>query len=550
MTKRPIARMPGEAQDLNTENQRWMSGRVRPRRSLLRAWILPWILGWIVTGHLAAAASPPNLIVIMTDDQGYADVGFNGCTDIPTPHIDSIAANGVKFTSGYVAYSVCGPSRAAFMTGRYGQRFGFERNPQYDPQDRGMGLPLSEDTMPSVLRRAGYHCGAIGKWHLGATEVHHPLNRGFHEFYGHLGGGHRYFPEELDIKDSAAAKNESESYRTWILRGHEPVPPRKYLTDDFSDEAVEFVRRNHAKPFFLFLAYNAPHLPFAATEERLARFGHIKDEKRRTYAAMVSAVDDGVGRVLEELQKREIVDNTLVFFLSDNGGPHTKNGSRNTPLRGGKSDPWEGGIRVPFAAQWPSGLPRGVSYDHPVLSLDIFATIVGLSGVPIARERPLDGVNIVPYVTGKKRGIPHNAIFLRKYDQGIRAIRSGDDKMVLFEKTKQLSLFDLSKDISEKDRLSNPAKVRQLDQLWNDWNGSNIDPVFEGLTQLPDRKKKGKQARDGGKPASTGGQTEAEKWKEAFFKRHPEADTDKDGNLSWAEQKAYKEKMDAKRPEK
>lgn len=511
---------------------------------MIRKTILTALAGLVPLGAAAAKGdSKPNLIVIMTDDQGYADVGFNGCEDIPTPHIDSIAANGVKFTSGYVAYSVCGPSRAAFMTGRYGQRFGFERNPQYRPHDQGMGLPASEDTLASALRQVGYHCGVIGKWHLGATEVHHPLKRGFHEFYGHLGGGHRYFPEELDIKDSSAATSENESYRTWILRNHEPVPPRKYLTDDFSDEAVRFVRRNHAKPFFLFLSYNAPHLPFAATDEYLARFKHIEDEKRQTYAAMVSAVDDGVGRVLKELRRRNVVDNTLVFFLSDNGGPHTKNASRNTPLRGGKGDPWEGGIRVPFAAQWPAGLPRGATYDNPVISLDIFGTIAALSGAPIAKERPLDGVNLIPFVTGKESGSPHKAIFLRKYDQGIRAVRSGRHKTVLFEKTGSRSLFDLSADPEEKNSLSDLATVGQLDRLWTEWNRPNIAPMFQGLIHLPGWQKKKKKEK--AKPLSPAGKKPADEWKALFFKRHPEADTNQDRELSWAEYKAHKAKLDA-----
>lgn len=208
-----------------------------------------------------AAESPPNPIVIIADDLGYADVGFNGCKDISTPNIDSIAAKGVKFTSGYVSYPVCGPSRAGLMTGRYEQRFGFERNPLYDTKDPNMGLPVSETTIASALKKVGYHFGAIGKWHLGAHPTLHPLSRGFDEFYGHLGGGHRYLPEELIIQDSMAAKNEPESYQTWILRNHEPVPPTKYLTDEFSDEAVSFVKLNHAKPFFLYLAYNAPHTP-------------------------------------------------------------------------------------------------------------------------------------------------------------------------------------------------------------------------------------------------------------------------------------------------
>ncbi len=434
-------------------------------------------------GETKVENSRPNLIVIMTDDMGYADVGFNGCKDIPTPHIDSIARNGVIFSSGYVAYSVCGPSRAAFITGRYGQRFGFERNPQYRPHDENMGLPPTEETLATVLRRAGYHSGIIGKWHLGATPKHHPLNRGFDEFYGHLGGGHRYFPEDLTIRDGYEADSEAESYRTWILKNHQPVEPRKYLTDDFSDEAVDFVERNHEKPFFLFLSYNAPHTPMEATEEYLARFPDIEDDRRRTYAAMVSAVDDGVGRLLEALRKHGVEENTVVFFLSDNGGAHTKNGSSNTPLRGGKGDPWEGGFRVPFAAQWLAGFPKGLTYEHPVISLDIFATIVALAGAPVSPERPLDGVNLVPFVNGDRSEPPHQGIFLRKFDQDLIAVRRGNDKLIRFNERDKTLLYNLDEDIGETRDLypQKPEVAAELRALWEKWNRDNVEPAFLGL---------------------------------------------------------------------
>jgi len=269
----------------------------------------------------AAVSEKPNLIVIMADDLGYADVGFNGCKDIPTPNIDKIAISGVRCTSGYVTYSVCSPSRAGFITGRYPQRFGYERNAQYKPDDPNMGLPLDEVTIARSLGKVGYTSMVIGKWHLGAHPSLHPLNRGFDEFYGHLGGGHRYMPEDLTLRDSYKAKDEGESYITWILRGHEPVKPRKYLTDEFSDEAVSFVKRHKDENFFLFLSYNAPHTPLQATEKYLSRFPDIKDKKRKTYAAMVSAVDDGVGMLLDKLDELKLTEDTIVFFLSDNGGP-------------------------------------------------------------------------------------------------------------------------------------------------------------------------------------------------------------------------------------
>ena len=198
------------------------------KRNIFSSWVVVGVFA-ILGLACAEAKSSPNLIVIMADDLGYADVGFNGCKDIPTPHIDSIAANGVQFTSGYVSYSVCGPSRAGFITGRYQQRFGFERNPQYQPNDSNMGLPKTESTLADVLKKKGYKSGIIGKWHLGAHKTLHPLSRGFDFFFGHLGGGHRYFPQDLTIKDSYSAKGEKESYITWILRNHEPVKPTHAL---------------------------------------------------------------------------------------------------------------------------------------------------------------------------------------------------------------------------------------------------------------------------------------------------------------------------------
>lgn len=444
----------------------------------------------------AAKGEKPNMIVIMCDDLGYADVGFNGCKDIPTPHIDSIAGNGVRCTNGYVAYSVCGPSRAGFMTARYPQRFGFERNPQYQPQDPDMGLTREEKTIAELLRPAGYHSGIIGKWHLGAhIPTSHPMKRGFDEFYGHLGGGHVYFPEKLTIRRSQDAKGESESYRTWLMKNFEPVPPRKYLTDDFSDEAVSFVERNRDWPFFLFLSYNAPHTPLEASDKYLKRFSKIRDLRRRTYAAMVSAVDDGVGRVLEEVRRHNLEESTIIAFLSDNGGPTTKNASNNSPLRGNKGDSWEGGYRVPFALQWKGELPEGTTYDNPVSAMDLGGTIVVLANAEVPEEKPLDGVNLIPFLKGKNKSFPHDAIFLRQFDRNRFAVRNGNEKIIIPWKGGAPQLYDLSEDIGEKNDLAEdrPQRVKELDALRTKWNTQLIDPTFLGLIHSPAwTKRKGK----------------------------------------------------------
>lgn len=442
----------------------------------------------------------PNLIVIMTDDLGYADVGFNGSKDIPTPNIDRIANNGVKFTNGYTSYSVCGPSRAGFITGRYGQRFGFERNPQYKADDPNMGLPKEEKTIAEHLANVGYNSGIIGKWHLGTHISNHPLNRGFNEFFGHLGGGHTYFPENLVIKDSYFSgdyiqipsedgsentwkgSTEIASYRTWIMRNHKPIKTSKYLTDEFSDEAVEFMDRNKDKPFFLFLSYNAPHAPLQASEKYLNRFPNIKDKKRKTYAAMVSAVDDGVGRVLDKLASLRLEENTIVVFLSDNGGPESKNGSNNGILREGKGSIYEGGFRVPFAMQWKGNIqPR--NYDFPVSSLDIFATIASLTKVKVDKNKPLDGVNLIPYIKGLKDTAPHQHIFIRKFDSKLYSVRDGNLKLVVKNNGNIKELYDLEKDISEIHNIATEQskEVDRLFKVLNEWETELVDPIFLGL---------------------------------------------------------------------
>lgn len=447
--------------------------------------LIPLIIFVFLINTFVKSQEKPNVIVIMADDLGYGDVGFNGSTDIPTPNIDRIANGGVKFTNGYTTYSVCGPSRAGFITGRYQQRFGFERNPLYRVHDPNMGLPLDEMTIAESVTKVGYTSGIIGKWHLGAHIINHPLNRGFDEFYGHLGGGHRYFPEDLVIQDSYDVKDEPESYTSWILRNHTPEETDEYLTDEFSNEAVAFVDRHKKEPFFLFLSYNAPHTPLQAKDEDLAMFPDLEG-KRKTYAAMVHAVDRGVGMVLDKLQELNIEENTIVYFLSDNGGPESKNASDNGVLRGKKGDVYEGGFRVPFAMQWKNTVEAGLVYDKPVSSLDIFATLAELSGSPTNPEKPLDGTNLIPFLTGENSGQPHEAIYLRKFDQDRHVVRQGDYKLIYLNTTGQ-KLYNISTNISEEDSLnlySNEdyyTKRMKLDSMLSEWETGLIHPRFLGL---------------------------------------------------------------------
>jgi arylsulfatase A-like enzyme len=437
----------------------------------------------LVLNGFAQSKTPPNVIIIMSDDMGYGDVGFNGCKDIPTPNIDRIASNGVVFNSGHVSFAVCSPSRAGLLTGRYGQRFGYERNVLYVPKDPEMGLSKKEETIADVLTRSGYATMLIGKWHLGAHPDLHPLKRGFGEFYGFLGGGHQYFPQDLKISDPMSISDEPSSYRTKLNRNTTPVEESEYITDAFSREAVAFVDRNKQKPFFLYLAYNAPHTPLQATEKYLDRFQHITDKKRRTYAAMVSAIDDGVGLILDKLKQTGQDKNTLVIFLSDNGGP-IENGSNNGDLNGRKGSLLEGGIRVPFAMQWPGKIPAGIHYEKPIISLDIFSTVLAQLPGQIKPKHPMDGVNLLPYLTGQKKQAPHAILFWRHYDTKSYAAITGEGKK-LWIKGDSLQLFDLNESIREIKNIAadHTDLVKKIRSKINNWENNLQPPAFLGLSQ-------------------------------------------------------------------
>jgi len=427
----------------------------------------------------------PNIILIVTDDQGYGDVGFNGCKDIPTPHIDQIANQGVRFTQGYVSYAVCAPSRAGLLTGRYQDRFGYSRNPLYRPEDSTIGLPLSEQMLPELVQQVGYRTMAIGKWHLGAHEKYRPNRRGFDEFFGFLGGGHRYFPEEFSIRNSDSAKNEGQSYRTKLLRNSSVTEESEYLTDALSREAISFIRREADHPFFLYLAYNAPHTPLQAPSKYLDRFSFITGAKRKTYAAMVSAVDDGVGRILELLDELKLAENTIIFFLSDNGGPENDNGSDNGPLRGGKGSLFEGGIRVPFAIRWPGRIPAGSVYENPVISLDIFATIAANLNHGITPRNPLDGVNLLPFLQGQKSGFPHDFLFWRQFDRKDYAVVHQSGQKLLTLKDSATHVFDLRSDIGETTNrvTGEPEITSRFREKLESWLKATVPPLFYGLNQ-------------------------------------------------------------------
>lgn len=428
-------------------------------------------------------AVKPNILVILADDLGYADVGFNGCKDIQTPHLDKLAKQGLRCTSGYVTHPFCSPTRAALLTGRYQQRFGHENNPAWLPDSQVAGLPLSQTTLSQALKPAGYVTGCVGKWHLGAHPQFHPNRRGFDEYFGLLGGGHIYLP---------AAKGGVE-YTIPLNRNGQDEPLTQHLTATLGREVSAFVKRHAAKPWFLYLAFNAPHTPLQITAAQRDRVKHIADEKRRDYAGLVVGLDDAVGEVLTALRESGQSERTLVWFLSDNGGPVSVTHSDNTPLRGAKGQVFEGGVRVPFLVSWPGKLPTGKDYTRPVSSLDVFATSVALAGAMVPETHRLDGVNLLPFLKGEESSSPRERLFWRTGGGAKFAVREGDWKLVGGESATP-QLFNLAADIGESnDRAAaEPAVLARLQQAYADWNRQNIAPIFESPRPNPRAKAKAK----------------------------------------------------------
>lgn len=410
----------------------------------------------------AAETKRPNILIILADDLGYGELGFQGHPEIPTPHLDSIAKNGIRFPSGYVSGPYCSPTRAGLLTGRYQQRFGHDFNPGRAEGSEKFGLSLKERTLAERLKQAGYATGMFGKWHLGSTPEFHPMKRGFDEFYGFLGGAHPY--------------TQVGSGQNAILRGTEPVKEIDHTTEAFAREAVSFIEKHRDHSWFVYLPFNAVHGPMESTEKYLSRFASITDGKRRAYAAMETALDDAVGAVLGKLRDLRLEENTLVIFFTDNGGPTAVNTSRNTPLRGFKAQVWEGGVRVPFAMQWKGRLPAGKVYEHPIIQLDIAPTALAAAGVALPTDAKFDGVNLLPYLTAEKSDAPHGELFWRFGVQ--RAVRGGDWKLI--DTGEGAKLFNLVADIGEQNDLAarEPDKVKQLEAAYAQWNKSNIEPTW------------------------------------------------------------------------
>jgi arylsulfatase A-like enzyme len=412
----------------------------------------------LCAASLAADEGKPSVLLILADDLGYHDVGFQGSERIRTPHLDELAKMSARFTDGHVSASVCSPSRAGMMTGRYQQRFGHEAN--VPPPSHGMDV--NERTLAQALKALGYRTALFGKWHLGNEPEHYPTVRGFDQFYG-LRDGHRTFwydPNHPHDKPGDP-KNAEHNGRQIEFKGH--------FTDWLGDRTVEFINESKDRPFFAFLSFTAPHSPLEAKPEDLEALG--TDDH---YCGLVYGLDRNVGKVIDALKKNGRYDNTLIWFLSDNGG--TVKQASNHPLGGKKGTKFEGGHRVPFILYWKDRVPAG-DYDPMVSALDIYPTSVRAAGGDLKQERPVDGVDLMPYLSGRTHGVPHPGLIWRKLE--CAAVRDGNWKLIRVE-NHGYALYDLSADIAESRDLAAamPEKAEQLQKQLEAWEADKMAPLW------------------------------------------------------------------------
>lgn len=470
---------------------------------------------------------PPNVILILADDLGYNDITLNGGGvaggAVPTPHIDSIARNGVVFTNGYAGCATCAPSRASLLTGRYATRFGFEFTPT--PMafsklianfDRGrersphpvlyfkdrekdyismekMGIPPEEITIAELLAPRGYHTMLLGKWHLGGESGLRPTDQGFHEFLGFYEGASLFLPE--DDPNAVNAKQDFDPIDVFLWNNlsfavrkdaGSRFTPNAYMTDYLTDEAIRAIDSNRNRPFLLYLAYNAPHTPLQATRADYDALSGIRDHRLRIYAAMIRSLDRNIGRVLAALREKGLENNTIVVFTSDNGGAHYIGlPDINRPYRGWKATFFEGGIHVPFFMQWPAGLPRGKTVAGPVSHFDIFSTIAAAAGATLPADRAIDGVNLLPYARGAVQSNPHENLFWQSGHY--RTVVAGRWKLQVSERPKKTWLFNLGADPTEKVNCagSNPEKVAELTRLLEEHGKTSVRPIWPSLIEGP-----------------------------------------------------------------
>jgi len=441
-----------------------------------------------------AAASRPNIVVILADDLGWPDVSTYGRADVPTPNIDRIAKTGTAFSSGYVAASVCAVSRAGLLTGRMPQRFGFMYNITDDDGagggDKGAGLPPSEKTIAERLKPFGYQTAAIGKWHQGSEDRFYPTNRGFDEFFGFLAGETVYVDPKTPgmittptRADKGKPPISERKVNGRIIEGPQRRPVddfNKYLTDEITDHAVDFISRSagNRKPFFTYVAYNAPHWPLQVPQAWYDRFPQIKDPARRTYVAMVAAMDAGVGRILDTLEAKGIRQNTLIIFLADNGCPVQFGFCDEThPWGAGKFTYLEGGIRVPFMMSWPARLKPHAVIDTPVSSLDIMPTVLHAAAPAAPLPAGLDGYDLLGTVEHAPK-VPRTLVWGQA---PVYAARRGAMKYWRSDDWKESHVYDLDNDAWEKNDVSTarPEARQALDSAIEAWRKTLPAPSWQ-----------------------------------------------------------------------
>ena len=467
--------------------------------------------------------SRPNIILILADDMGYNDISLHngGAADgtLKTPHIDSLAKNGVWFNKGYAANATCAPSRASIMTGRYATRFGFEFTPVPDlgqlvvrwlaeeddddlraridneiarnlPSFMDQGMPSDQITIAEILKTKGYYTAHIGKWHLGHSSGMSPLDQGFDDSLS-LAGAY-YLPE--DHPDVVNAKFEtsidkmvwSGSQYAARFNGGDYFAPDKYVTDYYTDEAIKVIEKNKNRPFFLYLSHWAIHNPLQAIRSDMEQMSHMSGHNLKVYSGMIRALDRSVGQIIQTLKELNIYGRTLIFFTSDNGGAnYIELEDINKPFRGWKISFFEGGIRVPFILSWPDQIDPGIKFDKPVHHFDIFSTIASAANVPIPNDRKIDGVDLMPHLKGEKISNPHQTLFWR----------SGNHQAVLHENWKYLVskkegtkwLFNTELDPLERNNLINvnPKKTSQIESLLVTFNSEQANPLYPSSTELP-----------------------------------------------------------------
>lgn len=475
------------------------------------------------TASVPADQRPPNVILILADDLGYNDITLNGGGvaggAVPTPHIDSIAREGVIFTNGYAGDATCAPSRAAIMTGRYATRFGFEftpapvafekliarmnpgiRRPVFhseledaEPPVAAQAVPTSEITIAQLLKTRDYHTIFLGKWHLGETRETSPEARGFDESLGFLPGASLYLRKHDPNAVNSYQDFDPIDRFLWANlpfavtnNGSHRFYPSEYMTDYLGDEAVKAINANRNRPFFIYLAFNAPHTPLQALKSDYDALSGIKNHRLRVYGAMVRALDRSVGHVLDALKSNGIDKNTLVIFTSDNGGANYIGlPDINRPYRGWKATFFEGGIHVPYFIRWPAKVRAGTTYSYPVAHVDAFSTIAAAAGAPQPSDRVMDGVNVLSFLEGASSATPHHTLFWRSGPY--KTLLKGDWKLQIDNKPDKIWLFNLKDDPTEQRNLAegNPDQVRELMKVLDEIDRAQAKPLWPSLLEGP-----------------------------------------------------------------